>query len=154
LGGEEDHKAVDQKLDDAVARINGRLKDIHFHATEGQHTVAITFLRRSYAEDDGRTLQFQPGDDRRSANVLEGGQHRVQAVHAFQIKGPVKITGMSDSESRKKIFTCKPESAADERACAEKIIGQLAHQAFRRPVTAEDLAPLMAFYEKGSKAGG
>ena len=99
LGGEEDHKAVDQKLDDAVARINGRLKDIHFHATAGQHTVAVTFLRRSYAEDDGRTLQFQPGDDRRSANLLEGGQHRVQAVHAFQIKGPVKITGMSDSPS-------------------------------------------------------
>src|SRR6185503_2713719 len=59
LGGEEDHKAVDQKLDDAVARINGRLKDIHFRATTGQHTVAVTFLRRSYAEDDSRTLQYQ-----------------------------------------------------------------------------------------------
>jgi len=41
LGGEEDHKAIDQKLDDAVARINGRLKDIRFRATAGQHTVAV-----------------------------------------------------------------------------------------------------------------
>jgi hypothetical protein len=154
IGGEEDHTAIDQRLDDAVAQINGRLKDIRFNATAGQHTIAVTFLRRSYAEDDARTVQYQAGDDRRPANVLEGGQHRVQAVHAFQIKGPVKITGMSDSESRKKIFTCKPASPADERACAEQIIGRLAHQAFRRPVTAEDLAPLMGFYEKGTKAGG
>jgi hypothetical protein len=154
IGGEEDHKAIDQKLDDAVARINGRLKDIHFHATEGQHTVAVTFLRRSYAEDDGRTLQFQPGDDRRNANLLEGGQHRVQAVHAFQIKGPVKITGMTDSPSRQKIFICKPASPADERPCAEKIVSNLAEHAFRRPVSDEDIAPLMRFYDRASKTDG
>jgi hypothetical protein len=108
IGGEEDHTAIDQRLDDAVAQINNRLKDIRFNATAGQHTLAVTFLRRSYAESDSRTLQYQAGDDRRPANALEGGQHRVQAVHAFQVKGPVKITGMSDSESRKKVFTCRP----------------------------------------------
>jgi hypothetical protein len=154
LGGEEDHTAIDQRLDDAVAAINGRLKDIRFHATTGQHTLAVTFLRRSYAEDDSRTLQYQAGDDRRPANALEGGQHRVPAVHAFQVKGPVKISGMSDSASRKMIFTCKPAAAGEERACAEKIVGRLARQAFRRPVTNQDLAPLMAFYDKGQKVDG
>ena len=154
IGGEDDHTAIDQRLDDAVAQINGRLKDIRFTATAGQHTLAVTFLRRSYAESDSRTLQYQPGDDRRPANALEGGQHRVPAVHVFQVKGPVKITGMSDSPSRKKIFTCKPSSAADERACAQSILGRLARQAFRRPVTAEDMSPLLAFYDKGSKADG
>jgi Protein of unknown function (DUF1592)/Protein of unknown function (DUF1588)/Protein of unknown function (DUF1585)/Protein of unknown function (DUF1595) len=154
LGGEEDHKAIDQKLDDAVARINGRLKDIRFRATAGQHTVAVTFLRRSYAEDDSRTLQYQAGDDRRTANLLEGGQHRVQAVHAFQIKGPVKITGMSESPTRQRIFICEPASAAEERPCAEKIVSNLAEHAFRRPVQDEDLAPLMRFYERASKSDG
>jgi Protein of unknown function (DUF1592)/Protein of unknown function (DUF1588)/Protein of unknown function (DUF1595)/Protein of unknown function (DUF1585)/Protein of unknown function (DUF1587) len=154
IGGEEDHTAIDQRLDDAVAQINGRLKNIHFNATAGQHTLAVTFLRRSYAEDDSRTLQYQPGDDRRPANALEGGQHRVPAVHAFQIKGPVNISGMSDSESRKKIFTCKPAGAADERVCAQRIIARLARQAFRRPVTDEDLAPLMRFYDKDQSVGG
>jgi hypothetical protein len=154
LGGEEDHKAIDQKLDDAVARINGRLKDIRFRATAGQHTVAVTFLRRSYAEDDGRTLQYQAGDDRRSANLLEGGQHRVQAVHAFQIKGPVKITGMSDSPTRQKVFICKPTSASEEKPCAQVIIGNLAQHAFRRPVKDEDIAPLMRFYDRASKTDG
>jgi len=154
LGGEEDHKAVDQKLDDAVARINGRLKDIRFNATAGQHTVAVTFLRRSYAEDDGRTLQYQAGDDRRAANLLEGGQHRVQAVHAFHIKGPVKITGMSDSPTRQKVFICKPASPAEEKPCAEKIVTNLAQHAFRRPVKDEDIAPLMRFYDRASKTDG
>jgi mono/diheme cytochrome c family protein len=154
IGGEEDHKAIDQKLDDAVAQINGRLKNIRFYATAGQHTVAVTFLRRSYAEDDGRTLLFQPNDDRRPANPLEGGQHRVHAVHAFQIKGPVKITGMSDSLSRQKIFICKPASPAEERPCAEKIVRNLAERAFRRPVTDEDVVPLMRFYDRTSKTEG
>ena len=154
IGGEEDHTAIDQRLDDAVAQINGRLKDIRFRATAGQHTLAVTFLRRSYAESDSRTLQYQPGDDRRPANALEGGQHRVPAVHAFQVKGPLKISGMSDSASRKKVFSCRPAAAAEERGCAEKIIGRLARQAFRRPVTDEDMAPLMRFYEKGQKVDG
>ena len=154
LGGEEDHTAIDQRLDDAVAQINGRLKDIRFKATAGQHTLAVTFLRRSYAESDSRTLQYQAGDDRRPANALEGGQHRVPAVHVFQVKGPVMITGMSDSVSRQKIFSCRPNGAAEERACAEKIVGRLARQAFRRPVTDEDMAPLMRFYENGQKVDG
>jgi hypothetical protein len=154
IGGPEDHKAIDQKLDDAVARINGRLKDIRFHATAGQHTVAVTFLRRSYAENDGRTLNFRPSDDRRTANPLEGGQHRVQAVHAFQIKGPVKITGMSDTPSRKKIFICKPASPAEERPCAERIVANLAEHAFRRPVNEQDVAPLMRFYDRTSQTDG
>jgi len=154
LGGEEEHRSVDQKLDDSIAKINSRLKDIRFTATAGQHTVAVTFLRRSYAEDDGRTTQYSAGDDRRSANPLDGGQHRVQAVHAFQIKGPVKITGMSDSASRQKIFICRPASATEEVPCARKIIANLAMHAFRRPVTDEDLSPLMRFYERGSKTDG
>jgi mono/diheme cytochrome c family protein len=154
IGGEQDHLAIDQRLDDAVAQINGRLKDIRFHATAGQHTLAVTFLRRSYAENDSRTLQYQAGDDRRPANALEGGQHRVPAVHAFQVKGPVKITGMSDSASRRKIFTCRPAAAIEERSCAERIISRLARQAFRRPVTDEDLAPLLAFYERGQRVDG
>jgi hypothetical protein len=154
LGGEEEHKSIDQNLDDTIAKINGRLKDIRFTATAGQHTVAITFLRRSYAEDDARTVQYQAGDDRRSTNLLEGGQHRVQAVHAFQIKGPVKISGMSDSDSRKKVFICRPASASEEAPCARKIVSNLATHAFRRPVTDEDIAPLMRFYDRGHQVDG
>ncbi|MEO6079344.1 MAG: DUF1592 domain-containing protein [Steroidobacteraceae bacterium] len=153
IGGEEDHKGIDQRLDDAVAKINGRLKDIRFHATAGQHQVAVTFLRRSYAEHDDRSASPGHSDDRRGYNPLEGGQQRVPAVHSIYIKGPVKITGMSDSLSRQKIFICKPASVSDEPACARRIVTNLAQKAFRRPVTDQDLAPLMSFYENSRKGG-
>ncbi|MEO6185983.1 MAG: DUF1592 domain-containing protein [Steroidobacteraceae bacterium] len=153
IGGEEDHKGIDQRLDDAVARINGRLKDIPFRATAGQHTVAVTFLRRSYAEHDDRSASPGHSDDGRGFNPLEGGQQRVPAVHAMYVKGPVKITGVSDSLSRQKIFICKPATAADEPACARRIVENLARKAFRRPVTDADLTPLMRFYDKSRKNG-
>lgn len=143
IGGEEDHKNIDQNLDDAVFQVNSRLRNIRFHATAGQHKVAVTFLRRSYAESDERVRP----------NTLDGGQQRVPAVHALQIKGPVKVTGLSDSLSRRKIFICKPATPAEETPCAQRIIERLAERAFRRPVTEEDLRPLMAFYEKGRATG-
>src|SRR5690606_40613223 len=37
IGGEADHKAIDQRLDPAVEEINGRLRKIKFDATVGQH---------------------------------------------------------------------------------------------------------------------
>jgi hypothetical protein len=153
VGGEDDHRSIDQRLDDGTARINNRLKDIRFNATAGQHEVAVTFLRRSYAEHDDRTASPGHSDDGRGFNQLEGGQQRVPAVHAIFVKGPVKITGMSDSVSRQKIFICKPASAAEEPACARKIVANLAQKAFRRPVTEDDVNPLLKFYDKARKDG-
>ena len=144
IGGDADHKAIDQRLDPAVEEINGRLRKIRFKATAGQHKLAVTFVHRSFAESDERTR----------TSALEGGQERIQAAHALQIRGPLAVTGMSRSASRAKIFICQPASAADEAACAQKIVENLARRAFRRPVTAEDVTPLMAFYKSGSATGG
>jgi len=144
IGGERDHKEIDQKLDPAVEEINGRLRKIRFKATAGQHDLAVTFLQRSYAESDERIRTV----------ALEGGQERIQAAHALQIRGPLTVTGMSDSESRKKVFICKPQNKADEATCARKIVSNFARRAFRRPVTDEDVTPLMAFYKSGSANGG
>ena len=146
IGGEADHKAIDQKLDPAVEEINGRLRKIRFKATAGQHKLGITFLHRSFAESDERTRTV----------ALEGGQERIQAAHALQIRGPLSVTGMSQSASRSKIFICKSvrRRPREELACANQIVESLARRAFRRPVTAEDVNPLMAFYKAGSATGG
>jgi hypothetical protein len=158
IGGEKDHKAIDQRLDPAVEEINGRLRKIRFKATAGQHKLAVTFLHRSFAESDERTR----------TGALEGGQERIQAVHALQIRGPLTVTGMSHSGSRAKIFICDPASTegapqsrrsspateASEGGCARKIVENLARLAFRRPVSEEDVTPLMAFYKSGQATGG
>ncbi len=144
IGGDVDYKAIDQTLDPAVEAINARLRKIKFKATQGQHKLAITFVQRSYAESDERTRTI----------ALEGGQERIQAAHALQIRGPLNVTGMSKSASRSKIFVCTPTGPRDEAACANRIVADLARRAFRRPVTAEDVNPLMAFYKAGSASGG
>src|SRR5688572_24338686 len=144
IGGDADHKAIDQRLDPAVEEINGRLRKIRFKATAGQHKLAVTFVHRSFAESDERVRTI----------ALEGGQERIQAAHALQIRGPLAVTGMSQSASRSKIFICLPKGAAEETPCANKIVENLARRAFRRPVTAEDVNPLMGFYKAGHAAGG
>jgi hypothetical protein len=141
IGGEEDLKAIDQKQDPAVDAINARLKGIRFKATAGPHQVAVTFLHRTFAESDDRLYQQLPG----------GGQDRILRLGNFEVKGPFKPTGISDTPSRKKIFICHPASASDEDACAEKIITVLARDAFRRPVTEGDMKLLMKFYRDGRK---
>jgi hypothetical protein len=143
LGGEEDHKWVDQILDDAVAQINARLKNIRFHATAGQHTVTVTFLQRTMAESDERV----------SIPAMEGGQDRIHGINALQVRGPLEVTGMGDSPSRQKVFVCYPRETAEESACAEQILGNLAARAFRRPATEEDVSQLMAFYESSRQRG-
>ena len=142
IGGEADHKAIDQLLDSAVEEINGRLRKIKFKATAGQHQLAVTFVQRSFAESDERIR----------TTALEGGQERIQAVHALEIRGPLTVTGIGDSPARKKIFICKPAKAAkttEETACARKILTSLAERAFRRPVNDADLEGLMKFYQAG-----
>ncbi len=144
IGGEAEHKAIDQLLDPAVEEINGRLRKIRFTTTAGQHRLAVTFLHRSFAESDERTRTI----------ALEGGQERIQAAHALQIRGPISVTGISESVSRGKIFVCQPSETVDETSCAEDIIGNLARRAFRRPVTDEDVDLLIALYESGYALAG
>ena len=69
------------------------------------------------------------------------------------IDGPYDVTGVSETPSRRQIFSCRPTSPDTERACAEEIVGRLGAQAYRRPLTDRDLADLMRFYEAGRAEG-
>ena len=142
VGGEEDLKAIDQKQDPAVDAINARLKRIKFQAKAGPHTVAVTFIQRTYAASE----------DRLEAPVPGGVQDRVLRIGGFEIKGPFDVTGISATPSRERIFVCQPKNEAEEEPCAHEIMSRLAERAFRRPVTDADLAPLLQFYAAGRKS--
>ncbi len=142
IGGEDDMKAIDQKQDPAVEAINQRLKNIRFRTTAGVHHFVVAFRHRTFAESEDRLQMYVPG----------GGQDRVLKVSSFEIRGPFNATGVSQNEARKRIFaSCYPKNAAEETACARKVIGDMARRAFRRPVNDRDLAGLMNFYEAGRK---
>lgn len=79
------------------------------------------------------------------------GVYTAPHLRDLAILGPQKVTGVSDTPTRRRIFTCRPLTADEDRACATKIITTLARQAYRRPVTADDVTGLMTFYEDGRK---
>ncbi|HUE89629.1 MAG TPA: DUF1592 domain-containing protein [Vicinamibacterales bacterium] len=72
----------------------------------------------------------------------------------LSIVGPYRATGVSDTVSRRKVFTCRPTSPGEEVSCAREIVGGLATEAFRGPVAESDFAALMGLYEEGRREGG
>lgn len=75
------------------------------------------------------------------------------SVGAILIEGPLSVEGPGDTPSRQKIFSCTPESADEEPACARTILSDLARQAYRRPIDQSDLQGLLDFYTQGRSLG-
>jgi len=75
-------------------------------------------------------------------------------VHELIITGPTQANGLSETPSRKKIFSCYPNGSVQETPCARKIITGLATQAYRRPISNDEIAKLMKLYELGHGDGG
>jgi Protein of unknown function (DUF1592)/Protein of unknown function (DUF1588)/Protein of unknown function (DUF1587)/Protein of unknown function (DUF1595)/Protein of unknown function (DUF1585) len=80
------------------------------------------------------------------------GMTTLPHLHELSITGPISPSGVSDTPSRRRIFTCRP-GGSDEVACAKQILSRLARQAFRRPVTDSDMEGLLGFYQRGRNSG-
>jgi hypothetical protein len=119
----------------------------------GQHTVTATFLARTAALDEPARLPFERPYPA-GVNIPET---RTGAyLRAVEISGPYEAAGAGNTASRERIFTCRPQAgaaAAEAEACASEILRTLARRAYRRPVTADDVAPLLAFYRDGASQG-
>jgi len=144
LGGKEDRKAVDMELTPAVTRISDRFKNIKVKIPAGPHRIAVTWVAKTFSESDVDLQQLDPQE----------GVESIPMVKSFEFVGPNDPTGISETPSRKKIFTCYPTDKSQDDACARKILTRMATDAYRRPVTEHDLAPLMAFYQSGEEEGG
>jgi cytochrome c551/c552 len=106
----------------------------------GPHTIGASIVDRVR----GAGVDEQYSDFRiNSAFTAPGG------VQTVVITGPFKATSTGDTPSRHRIFICTPANTADEHACAKKIVSTLARRAYRRPVSEDEVATLMSFYEKG-----
>jgi mono/diheme cytochrome c family protein len=139
LGGEPDLRNVDQNQAPAVEAINDRFKNIRLNVEAGPHEVGVTFVSRGFGESDVLLQPFDPG----------GGMDRIPGVRSLQITGPFDTAGVSDTPSRRRIFTCRPSDQAaedEELACATEILSGIARRAFRRPVTEADMVAPLAFF--------
>ena len=124
--------------------------------TAGQHDVAAAFVRRMDGPYDDRFSPFDwsfvGGEDATQwANYgITGLPHLAELI----VTGPTDATGVSDTPSRRKVFTCRPTTGEEEHPCAENIMARLAAQAYRRPLGEDDLSGLMAFYDRASAEEG
>ncbi|MEP6962774.1 MAG: DUF1592 domain-containing protein [Acidobacteriota bacterium] len=147
----------------AVFTVDGVVVDTkgRNHLTAGVHTIVAANPSRSFAESEGAFQGFLPGaagTGYASTGTVVGGAvggGRGGAGGAsVTINGPFNATGDPvETASRTRLFVCRPPAASEELACANRIVSNIARKAFRRPVTAADLAPLMKFYDEGRKAG-
>ena len=128
--------------------------------TAGPHRVSAAFIRRF--EGPVQDLISPLDWSLASTSIADAyGITTLPHLRDMAITGPFAATGVSETPSRRRIFTChagatpKPAAggAGSEMVCAREIISRLAAQAFRRPVAERDLNALMALYSKGAADG-
>ncbi len=139
-----------------VAGADGRGQTPHrtepIFVKAGQHKIAAAFVRKI----DGPYEDLIKPHEWSYAGGGSGGSGITTLPHMADlvIRGPIKAVGISNTASRQKIFTCRPTSKADEPACARQIISKLGGDAYRRPLTSQEIDRLMPFYESGAAKGG
>jgi hypothetical protein len=116
----------------------------------GQQRVSVAFVRRS--EGPYEDL-IRPHDWSLAASGSNSaGTTAPPHIMELTIVGPLKATGISESPSRRIVFSCRPANPATAETCAEQIITRLGTRAYRRPLTQRDRDGLMGFYRKGASA--
>ena len=115
--------------------------------TAGPHELGVTFVRDagSLLETERQPLQSHFNETRHP--------RQTPAVYQVTITGPYDPRGVGDTPSRERLFVCRPAVSSDEEPCAREILGTLMRRAYRRPVTADDLAGPLDFYRE-ARAGG
>lgn len=119
----------------------------------GPHRVTAAFIMKA----DGPVQDLISPHDWSLASTAIAGTYGVMSLPHLRdlvVVGPENVTGVSDTPTRRAVFTCRPTSAEDERPCAQSIIERLGSTAFRRPLTTDDREALLSFYDYGAEDGG
>ena len=130
-------RLFDADFDTAEANQGTRNFEVRLMLAAGDHEIAAGFLTE-YAKTEGRQT--------RAADRF--------FVDYVLVSGPFNPTGPGDTESRRRIFVCRPMAGQAEAPCARRILTALARRAYRRPVAAADIEPLLGLFAMGRADGG
>jgi len=120
------------------------------HVKAGPQRVSAAFIQKfdGVIDDLISPIDYTLADTEYGDNA---GIYILPHVRDFSITGPYRVTGVSDTPSRRKIFVCRPTAPADEIPCARKIVSTLASEAYRHAANNEDVESLMEFYGEARK---
>ena len=118
----------------------------------GQHRVSAAFVRWA----DGPYEDLIRPHDWSLAGGGSGGAGVTTLPHLkdLVVSGPFNATGLSDTPSRQRIFTCRPTVPSEARPCAQQILSRVGSEAYRRPLSDREIDGLMPFYDTGAAKGG
>jgi hypothetical protein len=116
----------------------------------GPQHIAVAFLARQTGPLDDLLTPIQNTliDTRYGTGFGITSAPHLQDV---TITGPLAVTGVSETASRRRVFSCRPTSPGEEENCASTIVRSLATQAFRGVLKPEDFGDLMRVYYQGRK---
>ena len=131
--------------------LNMRTDSIYVRA--GPKRITAAFLRRFEGEVDDliRPIDHTMADGQIGIGY---GVTTLPHLQRLTILGPYEVTGVSETPTRRAVFSCRPTSPEEARPCAESIISRVAAKAYRRPLDETDVLGLMAFYDRGAADGG
>jgi len=150
IGGPEDFALVNKGGAPGRGKITERFANIPVLVKAGVHDITVTFIERARVETDENIGGFTPY----GGFAFTGSLRVPRLLDGIQIVGPKTVSGVSMTPSREKIFVCEPVVQTEEKACATRIAENLARRAYRRPVTQEDLALLLPFFDMGRQGPG
>lgn len=120
------------------------------HVRAGPRRVSAAFIERIEGPVDDLLV---PLENTLADVDITYGVTLLPHVRDMTVLGPSRVTGVSDTVSRRRIFTCRPLTAEEETPCATAILRRLAGQAYRETIADVDLHDLMRFYAEGRQKG-
>ena len=130
-------RLFDADFDAEEANQGTRNFELQLALPAGDHEIGAGFLTE-YARPEGGVTE--------TANDI--------SVQYVLVGGPYDPMGPGDTESRRRIFVCRPEGTQPEDLCARKILTNLARRAYRRPVMTPDIDPLVELFRLGRADSG
>ena len=140
IGGREDHElSVAEGINVIQEVVHERMTSPPITVSAGPHEVIFTWRERPTHRQD----VWEPS---LRASLEAHNPSGMPRLEIGFVEGPYNATGISDTPTRERIFTCRPETAAEEAGCAEEILLGLTRSAFRRAVDTDDISFALDFY--------
>jgi Protein of unknown function (DUF1592)/Protein of unknown function (DUF1588)/Protein of unknown function (DUF1587)/Protein of unknown function (DUF1585)/Protein of unknown function (DUF1595) len=126
------------------------LKTPPIHIKAGPQRVTAAFIQKLEGPVDDLVA---PLENTLADVDVQFGITALPHMRDMTVLGPSHVTGVSETVSRARIFSCRPTNGNEEETCAAQILKRLTNQAYRGGATADDLQDAMEFYQKGRKNG-
>lgn len=125
--------------------------------TAGTHRLAAAFVPPGFQAVSQELVSPLKYSLFSTSNATAYGFQQLPHLREFTVRGPLRVTGVSETATRRRIFRCRPADATGEsveaRACARSIVTRLGTEAYRRSLTPGDVDGLLSLYDRG-RAGG